>query len=314
MQLNLPALFLSLPQCSLKEVAKAEYHPTFGKNEVNVKAEVRKVHKHYRVVLRRVKTILVQLFNAVLKNPEMESFPDLCAILNNENNNDNKTSNPFDDVQLVCQNFQNDFIRPSSGRPRDLLLVLDSSGSIKPEDFKAMKDGVKLLIDSLCGGFGMSDTNNRLSIIQFSTDSRGVYTFNHDQDAETLKNVVDLLHPMNGYTCTGTALELGHLAYDPRYGARDFAIHDTLIITDGQSNCGPDLLQSSLFLQQRSNVYALAIGLGNNADAAVEIQSVVSNQDPRHLFSLANFKDFQSMAEQVKAQSDPEKCQEIAVN
>nr|KAG5710987.1 hypothetical protein BaRGS_013721 [Batillaria attramentaria] len=232
----------------------------------------------------------------------------------NENNNDNTTSNPFDDVQLVCQNFQNDFIRPSSGRPRDLLLVLDSSGSIKPEDFKAMKDGVKLLIDSLCGGFGMSDTNNRLSIIQFSTDSRGVYTFNHDQDAETLKNVVDLLHPMNGYTCTGTALELGHLAYDPRYGARDFAIHDTLIITDGQSNCGPDLLQSSLFLQQRSNVYALAIGLGNNADAAVEIQSVVSNQDPRHLFSLANFMDFQSMAEQLKTQSDPEKCQEIVVN
>nr|KAG5710988.1 hypothetical protein BaRGS_013722 [Batillaria attramentaria] len=81
--------------CSLKEVAKAEYHPTFGKNEVNVKAEVRKVHKHYRVVLRRVKTILVQLFNAVLKNPEMDSFPDLCAILSSDNNHDCKTYNYY---------------------------------------------------------------------------------------------------------------------------------------------------------------------------------------------------------------------------
>nr|KAG5710985.1 hypothetical protein BaRGS_013719 [Batillaria attramentaria] len=232
---------------------------------------------------------------------------------NKKNNQppDGNGHNDFDQVNLVEQNFEIDFIRPSEGKPRDILLVLDSSSSINDTDFEVMKAGVKLLIDSLCGGFGMSDTNNRLSIIQFSTDRVGVHAFNHDQDPEELKRVVDSLEPLYGFTCTGWALDLAYTAFSAKYGARDFAEHDTLLITDGQSNCGEDLVWESNELQQRSNVYALGIGIGNDPDAASEIQSIVSNQDPRHLFSLANFQDFEVMVRNVQAASD--KCQEIVV-
>ena len=97
-------------------------------------------------------------------------------------------------------------------------------------------------------------------------------------------------------------------------GARDFTVHDTLIITDGRSNCGADILASSQTLQQRSNVYALAIGLSSDPGATTEITSLVSNRDPRHLFSLANFMDFQDMVQKVRNRQNVTQCQQIVSN
>ena len=96
-------------------------------------------------------------------------------------------------------------------------------------------------------------------------------------------------------------------------GARSYSTHDTLVITDGQSNCGADILTSSQTLQRRSNVYALAIGLSSDQDAASEITSLVSDRNPRHLFSLANFRDFQSMVQTVKDRQEVSQCQAIVV-
>ena len=126
--------------------------------------------------------------------------------------------NPMDDVQLVSENFHNDFIRVSDGKPRDLLLVLDSSGSIADEAFEKMKTGVKLLIDTLCGGFGSSPSQNRLSIVQFSTSTMATVVFSGDQNLDSLKAAVDRLRPMYGYTCTGDALGLAYLVFDQKYG------------------------------------------------------------------------------------------------
>ncbi|XP_070188925.1 mucin-22-like [Littorina saxatilis] len=126
--------------------------------------------------------------------------------------------NPMDDVQVVSENFHNDFIRASDGKPRDLLLILDSSGSISDEAFEAMKAGVKILIDTLCGGFGPSPTQNRLSIVQFSSSTVGRLSFSPSyQHPELLKAVVDELNPMYGHTCTGDALALAYHAFDEKY-------------------------------------------------------------------------------------------------
>ncbi|KAK7108127.1 uncharacterized protein [Littorina saxatilis] len=219
-----------------------------------------------------------------------------------------------DDVDLVTNNFEQDFIRANDGKPRDLLLVLDSSGSITDEDFEALKDGVKVLIDSLCGGFGPASNQHRLGVVQFSTFTRPVHSFADAQDPASLKDVVDNTRPMYGYTCTGDALGQAFDEFDASRGARDYTVHDTLIITDGKSNCGADLLMSSQTLQQRSNVYALAIGLSSDQAARNEITSVVSDNDPGHLFSLANFLDFQDMVHRVQDRYDASQCQDIVVN
>lgn len=133
---------------------------------------------------------------------------------------DNTGHYSFNNVETVSENVIKDFIRADIGKPRDLLLVLDSSGSISEDDFAAMKTGVKVLIDVLCGGFGSNKTNNRLSIVQFSTNSVGIHSFGQDQSPSTLKAVVDSVQLLHGYTCTGSALQLAYIAFDPVYGTR----------------------------------------------------------------------------------------------
>lgn len=81
---------------------------------------------------------------------------------------------------------------------------------------------------------------------------------------------------------------------------RDFTVKDTLIVTDGQSNCGIDIRRAASELQHASNVFALGVGIAGKVKARDEVKSVVSMQDPHHIFSLAKFADFKAMVENLK--------------
>ena len=48
--------------------------------------------------------------------------------------------------------------------------------------------------------------------------------------------------------------------------------------------------------------------MAQDSHAQREIESLVSNEDPRHLFSLANFQDFESMLRSLKEMSNAEDC------
>ena len=83
-------------------------------------------------------------------------------------------------------------------------------------------------------------------------------------------------------------------------GARPHVIHDTLLVTDGHSNCGEiSIQQGARLLQGVSHVFALGVGLANDTEARWELNSVVSDSDPRHIFSLARFQDFKDMLESI---------------
>ena len=78
---------------------------------------------------------------------------------------------------------------------------------------------------------------------------------------------------------------------------------DTLILTDGQSNCNGKLANAAMTLQQNSNVYALAIGLASDTYAKAEISSLVSTSEPNdhRIFSLSNFEDFKEMTGKLES-------------
>lgn len=124
----------------------------------------------------------------------------------------------FDDMTLVSGNFYHDFVQPTRGLPRDLLVIIDSSASIPDSEFEAVKNGLKVLIDVLCGSFSLGSNNNRMSIIQFSSDSKQVHHFREPQSRDALLAAVDSMQHMRSSTCTGTALEMGYHAFDPLNG------------------------------------------------------------------------------------------------
>ncbi|KAK7094910.1 sarcoplasmic reticulum histidine-rich calcium-binding protein-like isoform X2 [Littorina saxatilis] len=208
----------------------------------------------------------------------------------------------------VGQDFEADFTR--SVKPRDLLLVLDASGSIEEEDFELMREGVDVMVSLFCGGFGSNANNNRLAILVFASEIQVVHRFSDDQSQETLRQVIANMSQPNGNTCTGDALKLAReVLFGQDRGSRPGVAHDTLIVTDGHSNCGDVTIQEGAqLLQNVSNVFALGVGIANDTEARWELNSVVSNSNPRHIFSLARFQDFKDMLESIEDRQETLPC------
>lgn len=86
-------------------------------------------------------------------------------------------------------------------------------------------------------------------------------------------------------------------------------IHDTLLVSDGHSNCGELTVQEGgQLLNTVSNVFALGVGLANDTQARMEVNSVVSNKDPRHIFSIERFQDFKDMVQSIRDRLDGQKA------
>ena len=81
---------------------------------------------------------------------------------------------------------------------------------------------------------------------------------------------------------------------------RDFTAKDTLLITDGQYNCGLDLTKGANTLKQISTVFALGVGIAGNPTARQEVESVVSRKNSAHIFSLNRFHDFYEMVQNLE--------------
>nr|KAG5703295.1 hypothetical protein BaRGS_025537 [Batillaria attramentaria] len=165
-----------------------------------------------------------------------------------------------------------------------------------------MKEGIKIMIDLFCGGFGMGPRNNRLAIIQFSSAPIIIHYFSDPQTPKALKDKVGSMVDFGGKTCTGDALVLAYREiFQLSRGARPDTPNDTLVVTDGRANCGKDLLQSARLLQQRSQaVYALGIGIAGDVAARAQVTSLVTGEDPHHIFSLARYPDFKEMIDYIK--------------
>lgn len=74
------------------------------------------------------------------------------------------------------KDFEEDFTRRASPyRSRDLLLILDASGSIENADFQLMLEGLHVMVRLFCGGFGHGPQNNRLAIITFASEVKVVH-------------------------------------------------------------------------------------------------------------------------------------------
>ena len=100
--------------------------------------------------------------------------------------------------------------------------------------------------------------------------------------------------------------------FPPPTGARVDKPNDTLIITDGHANCGANLLDSAQLLQNRSkSIYALGVGIAGDVAARAQVTSLVTNEDPHHIFSLARYVDFKEMIEYIKYRQDGQTCTPI---
>lgn len=192
--------------------------------------------------------------------------------------------------------------------PRDLLFMIDMSGSISSRDWTTTKQKLAQLIERLCGSVGRGVQNNRIAVITFASNVVLNFNFRTHWTVDSVKNAILNMPQARGSTCTGDAFEYARqYMFEPDTGIRSAteSVKEVLVLTDGHSNCGHRLPEAVRRLQVKAFVFALAIG-NYGPSGKAEIESMVSRPLIDHIFSLANFIKFRDLVDEILAYR--EKC------
>ncbi|CAC5389952.1 COL12A [Mytilus coruscus] len=189
---------------------------------------------------------------------------------------------------------------------RDLLIILDSSGSIGSSDFEIAKEQLGELLGLLCPSTDPFISNvhtvyNRAALIQFSSNVIEEFDFDDNRNLAELKAAIQSVPFKGGGTCTGDAFYKAVQIFTSSKGMRQGTKHEVLILTDGKSNCGKTLSTVLPTLHAKATVFGLMIGVHSNSGKA-ELTSYVSKPKPNHLFAVDNFQELKKLLKVIKDQ------------
>ncbi|XP_050412710.2 collagen alpha-1(XII) chain-like [Patella vulgata] len=157
---------------------------------------------------------------------------------------------------------------------RDIVLLLDSSGSVGAHNFYKSKLFVRNFVDSL----QIAADKVQVSLILFSTKPKKIFWLNDFSDKAKIKSVVMKIPYRGGSTATAHALRFTNdyvLSND--HGDREAAPDLIIVITDGKSNKPEETISSAKVLHDRG-VDIVSIGVGDKVDAT-ELHTIASDRN-----------------------------------
>ncbi|XP_052809752.1 collagen alpha-3(VI) chain-like [Mya arenaria] len=196
---------------------------------------------------------------------------------------------------FMVQNSQANSL--SVGFVRDLLVIVDGSGSIGASDFNDAKNQLARLLGMLCPEPDPFKTRRKVhqqaALIEFSTTVREIFDFNDKANTVAVQQGIIGMPYLSGQTCTATAFNYARSTmFTASKGMRSQpnVKKDVLILTDGNSNCGGDAVQAAKLLGKTANVYGLIIG-GQDDASIQELTDYVSSPKDQHLFTVEDAHD-----------------------
>ncbi|XP_053399252.1 collagen alpha-1(XII) chain-like [Mercenaria mercenaria] len=226
---------------------------------------------------------------------------------------------------LILQEFTLSFVEdydPISddqiAKVRDIVFILDSSGSIGLTKFNKAKADAKSLFGTLCPfdkTFDM-DYNNpyqhqQLAMLTYSTTIEENFFFNtYSKTADVLQAISQATY-QGLMTNTAGAFKKARNMFQTSRGARDSTKvkREVLIVTDGLSNTGGDAVAAAKELSKVADVYGLMIGKFSAA-GMTELTDYVSTPASKHLFNLDDFESLTLLVEalEINKRLHPDWC------
>nr|XP_014587343.1 collagen alpha-5(VI) chain isoform X1 [Equus caballus] len=116
----------------------------------------------------------------------------------------------------------------------DIMFLVDSSGSIGPENFGKMKTFMKNLLAKIQIG----PDKTQIGVVQFSTDAKEEFQLNKYFTQKEISDAIDRMSLINQNTYTGHALEFVDQYFSHLKGARPGVKKFLILITDGEARDG----------------------------------------------------------------------------
>ncbi|XP_041944091.1 matrilin-4 isoform X5 [Alosa sapidissima] len=176
----------------------------------------------------------------------------------------------------------------------DLVLLIDGSKSVRPQNFELVKKFVNQVVDSL----DVSVRGTRIGLVQYSSRVRTEFPLNMYQTADEIKTAVMNVQYMEKGTMTGLALKhMVENSFSEAEGARDASRIPRvgLVFTDGRSQ---DDITEWAKKAKDAGITMYAVGVGKAVED--ELREIASDPVDKHFFYSADFTAINQIAENLK--------------
>ncbi|XP_041112857.1 matrilin-4-like isoform X2 [Polyodon spathula] len=177
----------------------------------------------------------------------------------------------------------------------DLVLIIDGSKSVRPQNFELVKKFVNQVVDSL----DVSASGTRVGLVQYSSRVRTEFPLSQYQSAEDIKAAVLGVHYMEKGTMTGLALKhMVENSFSEAEGARPLIKNIPrvgLVFTDGRSQ---DNISEWAKRAKDAGITMYAVGVGKAVEA--ELREIASEPADKHFYYTTDFTAINQIAENLK--------------
>ncbi|NWI68208.1 MATN4 protein, partial [Todus mexicanus] len=183
----------------------------------------------------------------------------------------------------------------------DLVMVIDGSKSVRPQNFELVKQFVNRIVDLL----DVSPHGTRVGLVQYSSRVRTEFPLNKYHSADEIKKAVMAVEYMEKGTMTGLALKhMVEHSFSELEGARPLS-HNVprigLVFTDGRSQ---DDITEWARRAKESGIVMFAVGVGKAVEE--ELRAIASEPVEQHFSYSADFTTMTHLVENFKLNICPE--------
>lgn len=198
--------------------------------------------------------------------------------------------NDFDALKPIKDDIITDICTPDvcedvSG---DLLFLIDSSGSIFPEDYEKMKDFVKNVIQKSSVGRNLV----HVGVLQFSTFPQLQFQLDQFFTKDQMLGSIDAMTQLGGGTRTGAAMVSAEIYFSTIKGGRPRLKQRLVVITDGEAQ---DEVKGPAERLRKQGVVVYAIGVMDaNTTQLLEISGT-----PKQFYVQRDFDALKDLESQL---------------
>ncbi|CAH1784875.1 unnamed protein product [Owenia fusiformis] len=176
---------------------------------------------------------------------------------------------------------------------KDVVILVDSSGSIGEDNFKKVTDFVHDLVDSLEIHNGLY----QVGVATFADDAVLEFHLNTYEKRSEILNAISSIQYTKGATNTAGGIELARTMFSPQNGDRINADNLLIIVTDGVPRVrkGEERSQADTAKANGIQIKTIGVGPNINADKLKELASSPTDENVRTVI------DFNSLGNQIES-------------
>ncbi|KAM3613790.1 uncharacterized protein V6R79_005100 [Siganus canaliculatus] len=207
--------------------------------------------------------------------------------------------NDFDALQPIKDDIITDICSQDACKdiPGDLIFLIDSSGSINPDDYQKMKSFMQSVISKSVVG----QNEVHVGVMQFSTVQQPEFPLTRYYNKADMSKAIDDMQQIGGGTLTGAAITQVSQYFDVARGGRPNMRQRLVVITDGEAQ---DQVKGPAAALRAKGVVIYAIGV---VDAnTTQLLEISGSQD--RMYAERDFDALKDLESQVALEMcDPQR-------